>query len=124
MFRVAESPDVDAVLFDVPIAQGIITKRSQTIIPYTNNRPTSTNHVQACIALIRKVAQPQQISLDEFLRYGSSSGRHNLGKQASRAGALVNSELECDVNDARLKKCLHRLSVIECIMLSISDHYC
>ena len=111
MFHVAEPPDGDAVLFDVPIAQGIITKRSQTIIPYTNNRPTSTNHVQACIALIRKVAQPQQISLDEFLRYGSSSGRvkraligHNLGKQASRASALVNSELECDVIDARLKK--------------------
>ena len=52
MFRVAEPPDVDAVLFYVdavlfyvPIAQGVITKRSQTIIPYTNYRPTSTNHV-------------------------------------------------------------------------------
>ena len=58
----------------MPIAQGIITKHSQTIIPYTDNRPTSTNQVQTCIALIKKLAQPQQISLDEFLRYGSSSG--------------------------------------------------
>ena len=89
MFRVAESPDLDAVLFYVPIAQGVITKRSQTIIPYTDNRPTSTNHVQVCIALIRKMVQPQQISLDETL-----------------------------------KKFLSRLSVIECIMLLISDHYC
>ena len=88
----------------MPIAQGVITKRLQTIIPYTDNRLTSTNHVQAYIALIRKVAQPQQISLDEFLHYGNSSSRHNLGKQASHAGALVNSELDCDVNDARLKK--------------------
>ena len=114
----------------MPIAQGIITKRSQTI-PYIDNRPTPTNHVQACIALIRKMAQQQQISLDEFLRYGSSSGwfdrrlsGHNLGKQASRASALVNSQLECDMINARLKKCLHQLSVIECIMILISDHYC
>ena len=52
---------------------------------------------------------------------------NNLGKQASHAGALANSKLECDVIDAKLKKCLHQLSVIECnliIMLLISDHYC
>ena len=41
-FCVAEPPDLDAVLFYAPTAQGIITKRSQTIIPFTNNRPTST----------------------------------------------------------------------------------
>ena len=126
-FRVAEPPDLDAVLFYAHIAQGVITKHSQTI-PYTDNRPTSTNHVQACIVLIRKMAQPQQISLDEFLRYSRSFDRwlsgHNLGKQASHAGALVNSKLECDVIDARLNKCLRRLSVIECIMLLISDQYC
>ena len=71
MFHVAEPPDLDAVLFYAPIAhvQGIITKRSQTIIPYTDNWPTSTNHVQVCIALIKIMAQPQQISLEEFLRY-------------------------------------------------------
>ena len=57
-FRVAEPPDLDAVLVYAPIAQGVITKRSQTIILYTDNRPTSTNHVQVCIALIRKMAQP------------------------------------------------------------------
>ena len=50
------------------------------------------------------MVQPQQISLDEFLCYGSSFDRfdwwlsgHNLEKQASRASALVNSKLECDV---------------------------
>ena len=74
IYYVPVPPDLDVVLFYVPIAQGVITKRSQATIPYTDNRPTSTNHVQACTALIRKMVQHLQINLDKFLCYGSNSG--------------------------------------------------